>query len=73
MEKDTRVQVPVYWGELGEDCQADFLDQLSEKIGVSQDELRATMVQMDKEGKFVGHIVVYEYDIKSSLGVERWE
>ena len=72
MERDTRVQVPVYWGELGEDCQTDFLDELSAKMGVSRDELRATMVQMDKEGFVVGHIVVYEYDIKSNLGVERW-
>ena len=72
MEKDTRVQVPVYWSELGEDCQTDFLDELSGKIGVSRDELRATMVQMEKEGNVVGHIVVYEYDIKSNLGVERW-
>lgn len=72
MADDTRLQVPVYWKELGADCQTDFLDELSAKIGVSQEELRATMVQMDKEGKFVGHIVVYEYDIKSNLGVERW-
>ena len=71
MEKDTRVQVPVYWGELGEDCQTDFLDELSGKMGVSQDELRATMVQMEKEGNVIGHIVVYEYDIRSNLGPDR--
>lgn len=68
--EDTRLQVPVYWNELDKDCQTDFLDELSSKIGVNQEELRTAMMQMDKEGKVVGHIVVYEYDIKSSLGVE---
>ena len=68
--EDTRLQMPVFWNELGQDAQEDLLVELSEKFGVCRLELLDALVRMDRNGKEVGHVVMYEYDIKSEMGLE---
>ena len=70
MEKDTRVQLPVYWSELSNEAQEDLSIELSAKLGVCRLELLCTLVRMDKQGREAGHVVVYEYEIKKEMGLD---
>jgi len=64
---DGRLQMPIYWGELGDDAQVDLIDELAGKWGVRRHEVRAALSKMDRNGEELGFITVQEYDIKKVL------
>lgn len=66
--EDTRLQMPVYWGELGKDVQEDLLTEYVKKFGVDRKRLEDVLVRMDRNGVCMGHVVVYEWDINLELG-----
>ena len=64
---DKRLQMPIYWGELGEDAQEHLVDELAGKWGVRRHEVRAALLKMDHHGETLGFITVQEYDVKKVL------
>ena len=64
---DERLQMPIYWGELGEDAQEDLALQLAEKWGIRIRKVWEALSEMDRNGEELGFITVQEYDIKKVL------
>lgn len=60
---DERLQLPIYFSELGEDAQTDLLQILQEDYNFPLSELRETLLMAEAYGDLIGHLVIYDRDI----------